>query len=182
MSLWGFYWMFFRYGCICVGGGYVLIPMLIADLVDTLQFMTPEEFSRLMAIAQVTPGPVGINAATYAGFRRFGIAGGLAGTAGLLSPALFLVTAAVYCFRKYENTRWMKGIFAGLRPASCGLVMAAVWVFLRIAVQGVRSPAGGMQILPVLLAAAVFCVRLKTRIHFFWLIMFCGIFGAFFCR
>ena len=184
MTLFVLFLLFVKYGFLSFGGGYVLIPMLIADLVDQRHLMTGEDFARLLAVAQITPGPIGINTATYIGFRQFGVAGGLVGTAGLLVPALVLVVAAMYFLRKYENTLWIKGALAGLRPAAFGLVASAVWIFLKLAaVSGTWGTADfSIRWVPLVMAITVFILQIRTKIPFLWLMVICGLLGAFFCR
>lgn len=184
MTYWTLYWLFFKYGLLCVGGGYVLVPMLMGDLVGTYHWITAAEFTELVAVAQVTPGPIGINAATYTGFRQLGIAGGLVGTAGLLTPALLMVVGAMYFLRRYENSLWIKGALAGLRPAAFGLVMAAVWLFAELAVTSgtYGQPDFAWHVLPGILGLGAFLVQTKTKISFIWIILVCAALGALFCR
>ena len=184
MSLPVLFLLFMKYGFLSFGGGYVLIPMLIADLVDQRHLMTGEDFARLLAVAQITPGPIGINTATYIGFRLFGVWGGLVGTAGLLVPALVLVVGAIYFLRKYEKTLWVKGALAGLRPAAFGLVASAVWIFLKLAAVSGSWGAADFSIrwIPLMMAGTVFFLQLRTKISFLWLMVIGGILGAFFCR
>ncbi len=184
MNLFALFLLFVKYGFLSFGGGYVLVPMLMADLVDQRHLMTGDEFARLLAVAQITPGPIGINTATYIGFRHFGVIGGLVGTAGLLVPALVLVVAAMYFLRKYENTLWLKGALMGLRPAAFGLVVSAAWIFLLVAAVSGTFGAADFTIrwLPGLMALAVLILQLRTKIPFLWLMVICGVLGAFFCR
>lgn len=176
------FWLFVKYGFLSFGGGYVLVPMLMADLVDQRHLMTGEEFARLLAVAQVTPGPIGINTATYIGFRHLGVLGGLVGTAGLLVPALVLVVAAMYFLRKYEKTLWIRGALAGLRPAALGLVVSAAWIFLRVAAVSGTGETMVIHWLPGIFAGVVLVLQLRTKIPFLWLMVICGVLGAFFCR
>ncbi len=180
MTFWTLYGLFFKYGVLCVGGGYVLIPMLMADLVGARQIMTGEEFARLVALAQVTPGPIGINAATYTGFRELGVSGGIVGTAGLLTPALIMVLGTVIFLRRHQESCWVRGTLNGLRPAAFGLVLAAVWVVGKLAVHPVSG--GEWRWIPGLIAIAVFLLQLRTKISFLWLIAGSAVIGAFLCR
>ncbi|MBQ7393704.1 MAG: chromate transporter [Lentisphaeria bacterium] len=184
MNLLTLFLLFVKYGFLSFGGGYVLVPMLMADLVEQRHLMAGEEFARLLAVAQITPGPIGINTATYIGFRHCGIMGGLVGTAGLLVPALVLVVAAMYFLRKYENTLWLRGALQGLRPAAFGLVVSAAWIFLVLAAtSGTWGTADfSIRLLPGIMAVAVLILQLRTKIPFLWLMVICGILGAFFCR
>ena len=96
MTLVSIFLVFFKFGLLCFGGGYMLIPLLSAELVGTgpSHPLTPEAFANLVSIAQVTPGPVGINTATYVGYTQRGVLGACLGTVGMVMPALFLVILA----------------------------------------------------------------------------------------
>ncbi len=196
MSFSTLYWLFVKFGLLSFGGGYALIPLLIADLVNALHVMTAEDFGRLVAVAQMTPGPIGINTATYVGFVQHGIAGGLTATAGLLTPALLLVILAMRFMARYEKALWMRGALAGLRPAAFGLLLAALVVFLKLSVFTGTSPVAYLRDLlagtspewnfylrpvPLAVAAAVALLQLKTKFSFLWLLLIAAGFGALFC-
>ena len=76
MSLFAIYLLFIKYGLLSFGGGYVLVMLFIHDLVEKYKLLTSSEFANLLAIAQMTPGPIGINTATYVGYQTNGILGG----------------------------------------------------------------------------------------------------------
>ena len=102
----------------------------------------------------------------------------------LLVAALVLVVAAMYFLRKYENTLWLRGALQGLRPAAFGLVVSAAWIFLVLAAtSGTWGTADfSIRLLPGIMAVAVLILQLRTKIPFLWLMVICGILGAFFCR
>ncbi len=134
MNLFYVYLLFVKYGLLSFGGGYVLVPLFIHDLVETYGFISRAEFGNLLAIAQMTPGPIGINTATYIGYITGGITGGIVATAGLLTPAVVLVILAAFYFKKWEKSVWVQGILYGMRPATLGLIAAAVLIFADIAI------------------------------------------------
>lgn len=134
MSLLSIYLLFVKYGCLSFGGGYVLITLFIHDLVEKYKLLTGSEFANLLAIAQMTPGPIGINTATYVGYQTNGIAGGIIATLGLLTPAIFLVLAAAFYFKKWEKSPVVQGLLYGMRPATLGLIISAVLIFANIAI------------------------------------------------
>ena len=134
MSLFAIYLLFIKYGLLSFGGGYVLVMLFIHDLVDKYKLLTSSEFANLLAIAQMTPGPIGINTATYVGYQTNGILGGVIATIGLLTPAVFLVLTASYFFKKWEKSKTVQGLLYGMRPATLGLLISAVLIFANIAI------------------------------------------------
>ena len=134
MSLLSIYLLFVKYGLLSFGGGYVLVMLFIHDLVDKYKLLTSGEFANLLAIAQMTPGPIGINTATYVGYQTNGIAGGIIATIGLLTPAVFLVLTAAFSFKKWEKSVFVQGMLYGMRPATLGLIISAVLIFANIAI------------------------------------------------
>ena len=144
--------LFLKYGSLCFGGGFVLVPMYIEDFVGvTAPFLqiSDVEFSNLMALTQMTPGPIGVNGATFFGYRLAGIAGAIAASAMLLLPGSLLVYVALGSLEKFEQVTFVRGILAGAKPASVALMLSALMVF---AAQSVAS--GGA--LSAVLAAAAF--------------------------
>ena len=144
--------LFLKYGSLCFGGGFVLVPMYMEDFVGvTAPFLqiSDVEFSNLMALTQMTPGPIGVNGATFFGYRLAGIAGAIAASAMLLLPGSLLVYVALGSLEKFEQVTFVRGILAGAKPASVALMLSALMVF---AAQSVAS--GGA--LSAVLAAAAF--------------------------
>ena len=124
--------LFLKYGILCFGGGFVLVPMYIEDFVGAsapyLQ-VSAEEFSNLMALTQMTPGPIGVNGATFFGYRLAGVAGAIAASACLLLPGSLLALLAFRSLDRFRESRIVRGILRGVRPASVALMLAALWAF-----------------------------------------------------
>lgn len=134
MSCFVLFYQFAKFGLLCFGGGYMLIPLYIAEFVGDGKLLTPERFGNLVSISQVTPGPVGINTATFIGFIQNNFAGALAATCGLVFPTLFLAGFAVSLIKRYQETRFLKGLLYGARLAAVALICYAVTVFLELSV------------------------------------------------
>ena len=128
------FYQFAKFGLLCFGGGYMLIPLFIAEFVGDGKLLTPERFGNLVSISQVTPGPVGINTATFIGFIQDNFWGSLAATCGLVFPTLFLAGFAVSLIKRYQETRFVKGLLYGARLAAVSLICYAVTVFLELSV------------------------------------------------
>ena len=128
---------FLKYGILCFGGGFVLVPMYIEDFVGAaapyLQ-VSPAEFSNLMALTQMTPGPIGVNGATYFGFRLAGVPGAVLASAALLLPGSALMYFALSSIDRFRTNRIVCGILRGAKPASLALMLSALWAFLGLSV------------------------------------------------
>jgi len=116
--------MFFRIGIFGFGGGYAMLPLIFQSVQD-FGVMSQQEFSNLVALSQVTPGPIAVNAATYVGFNSEGLAGAACATLGVALPSFALVLAAMFFLGKFKESKIIQGAFAGIRPATVGLVAAA---------------------------------------------------------
>ena len=129
--------LFLRYGALCFGGGFVLVPMYVEDFVGPaaafLQ-VSAEEFSNLMALTQMTPGPIGVNGATYFGFRLAGVPGAMLASAALLLPGSALMYLALASIDRFRASRVVRGVLRGAKPASLALMLVALWTFLGLSV------------------------------------------------
>jgi len=112
-------------GLVCVGGGYASMPLIQAEAIDKHAWMTMNEFVDIFTISQLTPGPIGINAATFVGSKVAGIPGSIAATAGFVFPSIIIVLFLGYLYYRYGNVGPVKGILNGLRPAVVGLIANA---------------------------------------------------------
>jgi len=194
------YLTFFKFGLLCFGGGYMLIPLLSAELVGAGPHdpLSPEAFANLVSIAQVTPGPIGINTATYVGYTQQGLLGACIGTVGIVTPSLFLVILAIRLLKRFESSIPVQGFLAGMRPASFGLILSAAVVFAELSIfpgpipwTGIGKMLTGIAGTPpgfginrgcVIVAAATVPILMKTRFSFLWLLLLSALFGIFFCR
>lgn len=134
MSILTLFLTFVKFGLLCFGGGYVLVPLIIQDFVQTRKLFTPEEFGNLLSISQVTPGPIGINTATYVGYIQNGFFGSLVATFSLIFPALILTPLAIISLNKWQDKFVVKGILKGTRLSALSLVLYAVIIFLGMSV------------------------------------------------
>lgn len=126
--------LFNKFSMLCFGGGYMLIPLIISDCVEKYHFITLEEFGNLLSISQLTPGPIGINTATYVGYLQGGFFSSLAATTGLVLPTFVLSSLAILGIRKWKDTFIIKGIMRGTRLSSVALILYAFTIFLGMSV------------------------------------------------
>ena len=193
MNFLALYLIFAKFGLLCFGGGYMLVPLLMAELVGAPpKPLTPEVFRDLLSIAQVTPGPVGINTATHVGFTQQGLMGAICASAGMITPALILVILAIKLLRKYEKSIAIRGFLAGMRPASFGLILSAAVIFAELSIftgalpwqEWLHGHLAEVSIRwgAVLLAAATVVIMRKTKIPFLWILAGAAVLGGFLCR
>ena len=118
----------------CFGGGYAILPLLEREMVEKKGWLKTEELNDIFAIAQVTPGIIAVNAATYVGAKRGGARGALCATLGLLTPPIILVTLIAAFFWPYLQTPIMRHALLGLQVCVCALIAHTVAKLFRIAV------------------------------------------------
>ncbi|MHB8961558.1 MAG: chromate transporter [Saccharofermentanales bacterium] len=116
---------FFQIGLFSIGGGYAALPLIQNQVVDVHRWLSLEEMLDLIAISQMTPGPIAINTATFVGTRVAGIPGSLFATAGLVCPSIIIVLALSYLYFKYRSLKGVEGILRGIRPAVVSLIAVA---------------------------------------------------------
>ncbi len=126
--------LFAKYGLLAFGGGFVIVPMYVESFVGASApylNIAAEEFSNVMALSQMTPGPVGVNCATFFGYRLAGIGGSLFASAMLLLPGSVLAYLALSSLDRFRTSRIVSGILAGVRPVSVALMIAALFIFAK---------------------------------------------------
>lgn len=124
---------FCKVGLFCVGGGYASMPLIQASVVDTYHWLTLPEFIDIFTISQMTPGPIGINAATFAGMKVAGVGGAVSSTLGFVFPSLILGVILSRLFVRYGSIGPVKGVLNGLRPAVVALIVSAGISFVLLA-------------------------------------------------
>ena len=128
------FFQFMKYGLLCFGGGYMIIPLLYADLVQKRSIFTPETYGNLLAVSQMTPGAVSVNTATYVGFIQDGVLGSLTATIGLCVPTFLLCMAVLSFLNKYRDKAIIIGFFKGIRWAALIMIVSAIILFAKISV------------------------------------------------
>ena len=118
------FFTFFKIGLFAIGGGLATLPLLREALLES-GWMGQGEFIDMIAVSQATPGPIGINMATYAGFKLAGFFGGLSATLGLVAPSLIIIITIARFMKNYASNRFVAHALSGLRPAAVGMIAAA---------------------------------------------------------
>lgn len=119
------FWEFFKTGLCAVGGGLATLPFL-RDIAVRCGWFTLDQLSDMIAVSEATPGPIGVNMATYAGFNAAGIPGAVVATLSLVLPAFIIACIVARFLKKYKESRLVRGTFYALRPATAAVVTYAV--------------------------------------------------------
>ena len=119
------FWNFFQIGIFTIGGGYAALPLIQHHIVDVNGYLTLYEFIDIITIAESTPGPIAINAATFVGVRAAGVWGGLICTLGIITPSLIIVLILGKLYSKYSGMGGLKSVLRIIRPVALALISAA---------------------------------------------------------
>jgi chromate transporter len=154
------------------GGGLVTIALIQHELVESRHWLEFEEMARIIAIAQMTPGPIAINAATFTGFRLSGVAGAAVATVSVILPAMIILMLLVPWIDRIKNNRFLRRFLPGIKIGTLSLILFAVWSY------GAPVITGWMDFF---IAAAAFAILtfFEGKIHPFIVIFLFGVVGLF---
>jgi len=126
------FWEFFKTGLFAVGGGMATLPFLYS-MSEKTGWFTQSQLADMIAVSESTPGPIGVNMATYVGFETAGIPGSVIATLGLVTPSIVVVLLIARVLAAFRQNRYVDAAFYGLRPCSVGLIAAAGLLVVKIA-------------------------------------------------
>ena len=177
------YFEFFKIGLFAVGGGMATIPFL-KDLGENTGWFTNAELMNMLAVSESTPGPIGINMATYVGFTTAGIPGGIVATLGEVTPSIVVIILISLALEKWKQNRYVNDAFYGLRPASTGLIASAALGILISVLFTAADGTFGIDVRGVVFAILLFvlmnCVKPLEKLHPVWFIAFSALLGIVF--
>lgn len=128
---------FLQIGLFSVGGGYAAIPLIQEQIVETHHWLSAGEFTNLITIAEMTPGPMAINSATFTGIRIAGLPGAAVATFGCICPSLFLVSLLAFVYYRYQKLALIKSVLASLRPAVVALIASTgITILMQVVFNG----------------------------------------------
>ena len=153
---------FFKIGLFAVGGGLATLPFLY-ELANTHSWLTIADISNLVAISESTPGPMGINMATYVGFIQSGVAGAILAPLGEVLPSIIIIIIIAGFLKKFKDSKVVKNVFYGLRAASCALIAVAGLGVARLAFFGEKMTDFFWQ--GAILAVVLFISSKKLKWH-----------------
>ncbi len=161
---------FFKAGLFAVGGGLATLPFLY-NISDATGWYTHMDLADMVAVSESTPGPMGVNMATYVGFTTGGVPGAVTATLGLITPSVIVIIIVAQFLKRFSENRYVKGVFYGLRPASVGLIAAACFLVGKLALLDVEAYKKTLSLLSlihwkaVLLAALLYVAMKKIQLH-----------------
>lgn len=177
------FYTFFKIGLFGFGGGYAMISMIQGEVVTRHEWLSSTEFTDIIAISQMTPGPIGINSATYVGYSAvvnagyshvIGILGSVVATVSVVLPSFILMVLISKFFLKYQKHPIIASVFKGLRPGVVGLLAAAALVLMN----GENFGTYNWQILTsIILFAGAFIASYRYKVNPILLIVICGFIG-----
>jgi chromate transporter len=175
------FWSFFQIGLFSFGGGYAAVPLIQSQIVETKHWLDMSQFADLITIAEMTPGPIAVNCATFVGKQIAGLPGALICTLGCIFPAFVIVLLLSWIYMKYRSLKTMQGVLAGLRPAVVAMIASAGLSLLCLAL--FNESLFAIQISDFrVVEAVIFCISLvllrKTKIGPIPVIFGSGIIGA----
>ncbi|MGI6703286.1 MAG: chromate transporter [Clostridia bacterium] len=160
---------FAKIGAFNFGGGYAILPFIEKEIVINNGWLSPHDFIDLVALSQMTPGPISINSATFIGYRLAGLFSSAVATLGLVFPAFFIVIFVATTVKKYRTCEWMDRAFLGLRPAVIGLITASTISIGRTSIVDIKS---------VLIAGITAVLVFKTKLNPILVIIIAGAVGG----
>lgn len=177
------FWAFFQIGLFSFGGGYAAVPLIQSQIVETNHWLEMGQFADLITIAEMTPGPIAVNSATFVGQQIDGLTGAVVCTLGCIFPSLIIVLLLSWLYMKYRNLKTVQGILTGLRPAIVAMIGSAGLSLLFLAL--FNSSLDGVVfadfriIEGILFIVSMFLLR-RYRINPIIIIFGSGIFGTIF--
>ncbi|MBR3357996.1 MAG: chromate transporter [Solobacterium sp.] len=152
---------FMKIGVLSIGGGYAAMPLIQNEAVELHGWLTMTQFADIMTIAEMTPGPIAINSATFVGIQAAGIPGALVATAGCVLPSCIIVLTLAYIYYRFRGLSLIQGILAGLRPAVIAMIASAGLSLIILSIYGQKTlPADltAVQVIPVIIFLVSFAV------------------------
>ena len=172
------FYTFFKIGLFGFGGGYALLSMIQGEVVTRYNWVSSQEFTDIVAISQMTPGPIGINAATYVGFTSTGsIWGSVIATFAVVLPSFILMLTISKFFLKYQKHPAVESVFSGLRPAVVGLLASAALVLMNTENFGSPTKDTYTFVISVIIFLVAFIGTKKYKANPILMIIACGIAG-----
>ena len=161
---------FFKTGLFSVGGGLATLPFLY-EMSDKTHWFTHSDIADMIAISESTPGAIGINMSTYAGFKTVGVPGGILATVGLALPSLIIILIIAKFLDRFSENRHVQNAFYGLRPASIAMITAALVNVVMVALLDLKAyeASGNVldipRIIPIVMAVVLFIAMKKIKWH-----------------
>ncbi|MCU6747735.1 MULTISPECIES: chromate transporter [Lachnospiraceae] len=175
------FWSFFQIGLFSIGGGYAAMPLIQNQVVDLHSWLTMAQFADIMTIAEMTPGPIAVNSATFVGIQVAGFPGAVIATVGCVFPSCVIVMTLAYMYYRFRGLDMVQGVLAGLRPAVIAMIASAGISLLIMALYGQRMlPAdlASLDVIAVIIFAIGISVLRKWKLNPLWIMAGSGVAGT----
>jgi len=164
---------FMKIGALAFGGAYAAIPLVEKEIVEVRRWMTYDEFADLLALDELTPGPILINSATFVGMKDAGPAGAAAATIGCMLPSCLVSFGLVFIYRKYKNISFMKNFLIAFKCMAIALILST---FLRIISRAFNPEDIKQDLIGCLLVFLSFWFLRKYKVNPLYIMLGCGLF------
>ncbi len=174
-------WSFIQIGLFSIGGGYAAMPLIQHQVVDVHPWLTMTQFADIMTIAEMTPGPIAINSATFVGIRVGGLPGAIVATLGCVLPSCVIVMLLAYIYYRFRGLTMVQGVLAGLRPAVVAMIASAGLSLMILSFWGQRSlPAdlSGISWISVLIFGSGLLILRKWKVNPIYVMAGAGVLGV----
>lgn len=166
--VWKLFCTFFKIGGFTFGGGYAMIPLIQKETVEKQGWITDEDILEIIAIAESTPGPIAINAATFVGYRTAGFWGAFAATFGVVLPSFVIILAISFVLRQFQQLKAVQYAFNGIRAGVLALLFKALWTMYK------KAPKNWVS---YTVMAASFLLTAFLKVDVLYVIIGCAVFG-----
>lgn len=177
-------WSFFQIGLFSIGDGYAAMPLIQHQVVDIHPWLTMTQFADIMTIAEMTPGPIAINSATFVGIQVAGIPGAIIATVGCVLPSCIIVMTLAYIYYRFRGLSMVQGVLAGLRPAVVAMIASAGISLMIMAFYGQRDLPADLLSLDIssvgIFAIGLFVLR-KWKLNPIYVMAGSGVAGILLC-
>ncbi len=167
-KLWSLFLTFFKIGGFTFGGGYAMIPLIQKEAVERKGWITDDDILEIIAIAESTPGPIAINAATFVGYRTCGFFGAACATLGVVLPSFVVILLVSYVLQQFQSLKVVQYAFNGIRVGVLALLFKALWTMFK------KSPKGWAA---YVVMGGAFLLTAFLKVNVLYVIIGCAVFG-----
>lgn len=175
------FWSFLQIGLFSIGGGYAALPLIQEQVVDLHPWLNMTQFADIMTIAEMTPGPIAVNSATFVGIQIAGLPGAIIATIGCIFPSCIIVLTLAYIYYRFRGLSMVQGILAGLRPAVISMIASAGISLFIMALYGQRTlPADlkSFDVIALVIFTVGFLILRKWKTNPIYVMAGCGVAGV----
>ena len=160
---------FLKIGAFSFGGGYAMLPLIKKEIIEVQGWLTVTEFIDILAVVEMTPGPIAINSATFLGYKVAGVLGSIAATTAVVLPSFVIILIIAHFLSKFRDSPYVDWAFMGIRPVILGLVASAA---ITVAIDALTS------IKSIIIGIIIFYLITFKKLHPIWGIIIAGTAGA----